>query len=280
MAHLPLLWLSLAFLAGLLAGGWQLAGWGLWLGLASASLIFGVFERRLSSTWTVLTRWRSLCPLPVGVVLAALFLGALRSTLAQPSHPANDLIWLNDGEKVRLNGQITNMPERGDFSMHLQVQVKEQIPMINGVAGTTQPLSGLLQVTIPPGGDWQYGDRVQLEGKPQTPTDSQDFSYKDYLARQGIYSQMIYPRIWLVQRGQGNPFLTALYRLRQRAYQTINRSLPQPEAALLNGILLGLDQDLPADVQQAFRDTGTAHIIAISGFKNPVTQIALVPSRQ
>ncbi|MBE3143086.1 MAG: hypothetical protein IMZ61_04080, partial [Planctomycetes bacterium] len=116
MAHLPLLWLSLAFLVGLLAGEWQLSGWGLWFGLASASLVFGLFERRLSSTWTVLTRWRKVCPLPVGVVLAALFLGALRSTMAQPSHPANDLIWLNDGEKVRLNGQITIMPEREDFS--------------------------------------------------------------------------------------------------------------------------------------------------------------------
>ncbi|MBE3037932.1 MAG: ComEC/Rec2 family competence protein, partial [Chloroflexi bacterium] len=143
---------------------------------------------------------------------------------------------------------------------------KELIPLVNGLAGTPRPVNGLLQVTIPPGGDWQYGDLVQLEGKPQTPKDSQDFSYKEYLARQGIYSQMIYPRIWLVKRSQGNPFLTGLYWLRQRSYQTINRSLPQPEAALLNGILLGLDKDLPADVQQAFRDTGTAHIIAISGF--------------
>jgi competence protein ComEC len=41
--------------------------------------------------------------------------------------------------------------------------------------------------------------------------------------------------------------------------------LPEPQASLLNGILLGDDSGLPADVQDEFRLTGTTHIIAISG---------------
>jgi predicted membrane metal-binding protein len=45
--------------------------------------------------------------------------------------------------------------------------------------------------------------------------------------------------------------------------------------SLLAGILLGVDSGLPPDVQQAFRDTGTSHIIAISGF-NIAIQIALL----
>jgi competence protein ComEC len=48
-------------------------------------------------------------------------------------------------------------------------------------------------------------------------------------------------------------------------YRLINRILPQPEAALLNGISLGLDNDLPASLTTAYQRTGTAHIIAISG---------------
>jgi hypothetical protein len=47
--------------------------------------------------------------------------------------------------------------------------------------------------------------------------------------------------------------------MNKRAYQTYNWSLPQPEAALLNGIPLEQDNDLPADLQKAFRDTDTAH---------------------
>ncbi len=35
---------------------------------------------------------------------------------------------------------------------------------------------------------------------------------------------------------------------------------------MLAGILLGDDNGLPASLQQAYKNTGTAHIIAISGF--------------
>jgi competence protein ComEC len=36
--------------------------------------------------------------------------------------------------------------------------------------------------------------------------------------------------------------------------------------SLLAGILLGVESGIPDEVDQAFRDTGTSHIIAISGF--------------
>ena len=41
--------------------------------------------------------------------------------------------------------------------------------------------------------------------------------------------------------------------------------LPEPQASLLTGILLGDDSGIPKYVQDAFRTTGTSHLIAISG---------------
>jgi len=67
--------------------------------------------------------------------------------------------------------------------------------------------------------------------------------------------------------------MTALYALRMQAFRVINQILPQPEAALLNGILLGLDQDLPDSLSTAYQRTGTAHIIAISGFTSPSSAV-------
>jgi competence protein ComEC len=46
----------------------------------------------------------------------------------------------------------------------------------------------------------------------------------------------------------------------------IYKLFPEPEASLLAGILLGADKSIPGEVQQAFKNTGTSHIIAISGF--------------
>ena len=39
-----------------------------------------------------------------------------------------------------------------------------------------------------------------------------------------------------------------------------------PEASLLAGILFGVDTGLTTRLQDAFKNTGTAHIITISGF--------------
>jgi competence protein ComEC len=45
----------------------------------------------------------------------------------------------------------------------------------------------------------------------------------------------------------------------------IQHALPEPQASLLSGILLGVEAGMPADVQEDFRVIGTPHIIAISG---------------
>jgi predicted membrane metal-binding protein len=41
---------------------------------------------------------------------------------------------------------------------------------------------------------------------------------------------------------------------------------PDPEASLFAGILLGVETGIPEPIAQAFKETGTPHIIAISGF--------------
>jgi competence protein ComEC len=55
--------------------------------------------------------------------------------------------------------------------------------------------------------------------------------------------------------------------LRQRIAVAIGRSLPSPHAELASGIVFGSNQTrLPADVLDAFRRTGTTHIVAASGY--------------
>ena len=65
---------------------------------------------------------------------------------------------------------------------------------------------------------------------------------------------------------KSGPILSAIYAFRNRAYVVIQKILPEPQAPLLSGILLGIDAGLPKDVQEDFRVTGTSHIIAISGY--------------
>jgi len=45
----------------------------------------------------------------------------------------------------------------------------------------------------------------------------------------------------------------------------INRLLPEPQSSLLNGIIFGYQAHFPEELYQALIDTGTIHIIALSG---------------
>lgn len=120
-------------------------------------------------------------------------------------------------------------------------------------------------VQAPPFTDFRYGDRIRVEGKLQTPADSGDFSYREYLARQGVYSLMSRPRVSVLARDQGFAPLGWLYAFKARARNLIAQILLELQASLLTGILLGDDSGILKNVQDAIRTTGTNHLIAISG---------------
>jgi len=111
-----------------------------------------------------------------------------------------------------------------------------------------------------------YGDHISIRGNLQTPPDYGDFSYQDYLARQGIYSLMSYAYVELYEENAGNPILSAIYRLKDHSREVLQQNFPSPESDLLSGILLGDESGLSPQLKSAYQLTGTAHIIAISGF--------------
>src|SRR5581483_714143 len=81
-----------------------------------------------------------------------------------------------------------------------------------------------------------------------------------------IFASMSFPRIAVNQSG-GNPLIAALYRLRIFLATIITRVLPQPMAALLIAIVLSLRTPALKPLIPMFNVTGTAHLIAPSGFK-------------
>ena len=105
-----------------------------------------------------------------------------------------------------------------------------------------------------------------LQGNLAVPQSSDTFNYQEYLAQHGIYSIMAYPDFQVLARNTGNPLMTFLTGLRLYAYDTSRQILSGDDSALLSGILLGLDNDMPATLVRAYQQTGTGHIIAISGF--------------
>jgi competence protein ComEC len=274
---MPLLWLSLAFLAGVfLAAGLPQTTW-TWLGLAGAAFGLAILQplaKRLAPAgWVDKLSLPSLpqklkLPVPLIVLLGVVFLGAARYQAAQPAITPDFIAYYISPDPsqpavLTVEGYIVEPPDVRDTYTGLTIEA-EQVWDKKGAAIYT--VYGRLLVKAPPGEAWRYGDRVSLSGVLQAPPENADFSYRDFLARQGVYAYMPTPGVQRLAGSQGSPFLRALYDFRLRCVDLVYRLYPDPEASLLAGILLGADSRIPQAVQDAFKASGTAHIIAISGF--------------
>ncbi len=199
------------------------------------------------------------------LALAALFLGAARYQTTRPDlgDPAFIAAHNDSGEPVTLTGLLIAPADERDAYTNLLVAVEQMRPA-DGILHSA--VHGIVLARVEPGSDWRYGDRVVITGRLQTPPVNEEFSYRDYLARQGVHTFLPWSTAALLERSQGNAVLGAVFALRQHALHTLYRLFPDPEASLLAGILLGVETGIPPDLKDAFRDTGTAHIVAISGF--------------
>jgi competence protein ComEC len=90
------------------------------------------------------------------------------------------------------------------------------------------------------------------------------FSYDKYLERFNIYSLCYYPKIIKIDKG-GSAIYGFILEIKEKARQTINSSLAEPEASLARAMILGDKRGIPQDIRENFSRSGLSHLVAISG---------------
>jgi competence protein ComEC len=195
-----------------------------------------------------------------GLCLFALLGGGLHFPSSLPPVDEHSLCFYNDKGIVEIQGMVAEEPDIRDRYCLLTFSANEII-----VNGEKEEVSGIALIHVPRYPAYLYGDVLKITGKLETPPQFEDFDYKSYLARQGIYSIIYYPGVELLDRGQGLKPLQWIYSLRERLSASLARALPEPQGSLAQGILLGLRGNIPDSLYEAFSRTGTAHLLAISG---------------
>jgi competence protein ComEC len=207
--------------------------------------------------WRGSRRFRLAC-----ACLIALALGGGRLLLALPRFDDDSLAAYNDVGPVALEGVVIAEPDVRETHVNLRVRAgRLTLP-----DGRVVEVDGVVLVRAEPYTNCAYGDLLRVTGPLETPPGGEEFSYRDYLARQGVHSFVRRARVRRIGGGAGNPLYATLLAFKQRAHATIAAILHEPAASLLTGILLGVESGIPADLMEAFAATGTTHIIAISGF--------------
>ena len=125
----------------------------------------------------------------------------------------------------------------------------------------------LVQLRVDRFSEWSDGMRVHVgpcDFKRPERFDP-EFDYPMYLAKEGIgFVADRCPMERIV--GEESYFRTWLSRARVSVAERIAYRLPEPEAGLARGLLLGGSDELPDSVADAFRTVGLSHIVAVSGY--------------
>jgi len=196
----------------------------------------------------------------VGLCLFALLGGVLCFPSSLPPADEYSLRFYNDTGIVEIQGMVIEEPDIRDTYCLLTFSASEII-----VNGEKEQVSGTSLIRVPRYPTYHYGDVLKVSGELETPPQFEDFDYKSYLARQGIYSVIYYPNVEVLAHGQGLKPLQWIYSLREQLSASLARALPEPQGSLAQAILLGLRGNIPDSLYAAFSRTGTAHLLAISG---------------
>jgi hypothetical protein len=165
------------------------------------------------------------------LLLLFISLGAIRYIIAQPViDPSFVSYYNNQTTELILDGVLVDQPDRRETYTNVRLRI-EQLSLKGD--NNFIPVHGLLLARISPNTAFRYGDRIRLQGHLETPPENEDFSYRDYLASQRIYSYIAFPTASVLQNGQGSVIMSTLYSFQQRALDVVYRLFPDPEASLI-----------------------------------------------
>jgi competence protein ComEC len=114
------------------------------------------------------------------------------------------------------------------------------------------------------------GDHVRLRGSIRRPPEG---DYGAYLARVGATGTVRASSLELAPGAPGS--LTWFEDSRRAAAAAIERAVPEPEAGLANGILIGLRDRVDRQLAADFTTAGVSHVVAISGWNIAIVATCL-----
>jgi competence protein ComEC len=203
------------------------------------------------------------------VCLAAFFGAAFYYPASLPEEDSPSIF--NNQGVIELRGMISAPPDIRDKATHIEISLQEI-----KVSGSWQTAHGRVLVFTPRYPEYQYGDALSLRGELEKPAQFDHFDYQAYLEQKDIHSTMTYPRIEVIFRGKGSAPLEWIYHLRDQLSKSLLAALPEPQASLAQGIVLGIRSTIPDSLKENLSITGTAHLLAISGINLSIVAGILV----
>jgi competence protein ComEC len=183
---------------------------------------------------------------------------------------------LTDGETTTLRTYLLTRPRPSAFGSSAEVRV------VSGELSGARLLVRAAQWARFPE-RVQVGAELVLAGRlraveasgerTEASASDPDFDFGAYLRRRGIAGELLLDRGRATGAVRGG-LAGVLDRMQARAERAVADGLPPAEAALARGMVLGQDEAIAESVREDFRESGLAHLLAVSG-QNVMLLVAL-----
>lgn len=159
------------------------------------------------------------------------------------------------GKEARIRGIVVEDPETAS---NVQKVILRPMGMRKGA----------MLVNLPAFPRYEYGDLLTLKGRLQEPPVFDDFNYKEFLEKEGVYAILKNPRV--ETKGQARLMMlqkgySLVLKLKHAFQESISRFIPHSEGVVFSAILFGDQASIPEYWKDAFNKTGVRHIMAVSG---------------
>ena len=255
----PALYFLIPYLLGIIAGKWTSVPF-LWLWLFVLLCFISSLVTR--------NRQRYLC---YALLHLSIFAGGMLRLETTSDSPIPTHFY---NEPISFSGTTVYQPERGEAWDACYAVGKLQL-----LSDSSQQVSAKVLIRFQELLPLRYGKHLTLTGvlhQPQSKRNPGGFDYQAYLAQQGVVGIIDTKGLLRIGEQGGFPPLRWIETLRLRTERLIDVIYTKPEvenpllepslhAQLLKGILLGKRSDVPTETLDLFRNSGTFHVLAVSG---------------
>jgi competence protein ComEC len=203
------------------------------------------------------------------IVFLLMLAGFWRYELKSRDFPLNHISHFTElYGKVKLRGTISRDPDIREDKTFLEVNTRELSFNQKNIKTTGKILLKIKQPT----NRFNYGDLIQIYGYLYSPFPARNpgaFDYRKYLNSKEIFGCMNLQsdsEVEILDKGEGNLFISKIILpLRSYILNSFKRNLSGTHQAILSGFVLGERRGIPKETYKLFTDTGTLHLLAISG---------------